>query len=315
MNTLPLKEITRDPALRYRLHAVTPQLERSIQLSGIMTPVVVTRGESGWLLLDGHLRLDVAHKIPLETIPVTVVPDIATGLLQSVWVNHAQEPLSVVEKARVRAVLAQFISDERLQEVLQFLDVPTRRMQQLLLEIANYPLEVQQYFHEQQFSLKQIERLRSLKIEKLLPWIELARQLRIKAPEFQQIIEMVWDISVREDCSIEACYRYLNVDQLLEGQWTVQQKVQRLKQYLMEHRFPLLTRMRKLLEQRSQPLQRLSPVPLRIQWDRNLEEMGIWLQFFVEDVQDIKKLEDLMKNPEFLTGVKQLLETFTQTKE
>ncbi len=315
METLPIADIVINPTLRYRLHTASPQLQRSIEQIGILVPLLVARSTEGWVLVDGHVRLEVARNIPLEAVPVKVAPDIPGGLIQSVWQNHAQQPLSVVEKARVLFLLESMVTEDELQELYEFLEVPTRRMQLRLREIAGYPITVQQYFHEQQFSLKQIERLRSLSVEKLLPWIELASQLRIKAPEFQQIIEMVWDIAVRENCSIEACYQQLGIARILKGNWTIQQKVQRLKQHLMHQRFPLLTRLRKLLEERSQQLQRLSSLPMRVQWDRNLEELGVWIQFFVEDVQDIKKLEELAKNPEFVSAVNFLLQTFTQTKE
>ncbi len=315
METLPIADIVINPTFRYRLHTASPQLQRSIEQIGILVPLLVARSTEGWVLVDGHVRLEVARNIPLETVPVKAAPDIPRGLIQSVWQNHAQHPLSVVEKARVLVLLESMVTEDELQELYQFLEVPTRRMQLRLREIAGYPLTVQQYFHEQQFSLKQIERLRSLTVEKLLPWIELASLLRIKAPEFQQIIEMVWDIAVRENCSIEACYQQLGIARILKGNWTIQQKVQRLKQHLMTQRFPLLTRLRKLLEERSQQLQQLSSLPMRVQWDRNLEELGVWIQFFVEDVQDIKKLEELAKNPEFVSAVNLLLQTFTQTKE
>ncbi len=315
MITVPLSQIIVDNTFRYRLHTIRPPLQRSIEQQGILRPLSGVKVEAGVLLFDGFLRWELAREKPIDPVPVIVHPDKSAAFLESVYLNHSQEPLTVVEKAQALAVARTILSDKQQAALAEFLDIHTSRQVQLLREIATYPWEARQYFHDQQFSLKQIERLRSLKVEKLLPWIRLARELRMKAPEFQQIIEMVWDISVREDCSIEACYQQLGVEQFLQENWTVQQKVHHLKQMLFEKRYPVLHHLRQKLEQQARRIQAISPLPLRIQWDRNLEDMGIWLQFYLEDISKLPTLVTLLKNPEFFDSLKQYFEIFTQTEE
>ena len=315
LKNIPLSRIVADTTYRYRLHEASPALRRAIQQRGVRQPLVGFQTATGIQLTDGFLRWELAQAFQWTEVPVTVHPDAASAFVESVYVNHSQSPLSVVEKALVVAIGKKILDSAAFQEVIQFLEIPTERQVKLLLEIATYPEVARLYFHEQQFSLKQIERLRSVKVENLLPWIELARDLRMKAPEFQQVIEMVWDISVREECSIETCFHRLQIEQFLKPEWTVQQKVQRLKQYLFEHRYPLLHTLRKKLEQQATHLQKISPLPLRIQWDKNLEDMGIWLQFYLEDWDKLNVLAKLLKNPEFAKSLKQYFEIFTQTKE
>ncbi len=310
-----LQEINGDTRLSYRMHALSPELKRSIETYGVFQPLLVVRTSEGYLIADGFLRYEIAHRLGKETLPVKIFPSQGEAFLASVGVNHSHHPLSVVEKSQALAVGQTLLTNAQFQTLCQFLEIPTARIRALYLEIARYPEEARQYFHEQQFSLKQIERLRSLKIPNLMPWISLARQLRIKAPEFQQIIEMVWDIAVREECSIEECYSQLQIDTFLEESWTVQQKVQRLKQFLFDRRYPLLTTLRKRIEQQTQRLQRLSALPIRVQWDRNMEDLGIWLQIYLKDANTLKTLEEMLKNSEFQKAIKQLFEAFTQIKE
>ncbi len=309
--TVPRSTVVRDSRWRYRYAALDDdRLRRSIHRSGILTPVLLLRrGAHTYAIVDGFRRLEYLQETPFSHVPARIFePD---SLDEAFWwglqINASVRPLTVVEKAQVVQIAHTDLSSDTITRILDFLEIPCRgSILQTYREIAGFPEEFKQYLHQYHFSLRQIERLRALKVEALHPWIILARRLRLKAQEFLTLIEWVGDIAVREDLSLDQCYERLEINKILKPEWTVQQKVSFLKQLLYQRRYPVLTTIRSRVTKAVQEVRQHSPLPIDIDWDFNLETPGFGVRFYLEKEDQVYTLQSLIKNPAFTKKLIQL---------
>ncbi|NOX37430.1 MAG: ParB N-terminal domain-containing protein [Calditrichaeota bacterium] len=310
------------PDTHWRYRIPLPEnstLRRSVQQHGILSPLLLLeKDKKQYFIIDGFQRFEWIQGTRFTRIPARIYPagQAELAFWKGLQINTSIRPLSVVEKAHVVQHIQGFRDEAIIQAILKDLAIPPKgTFLQIYREIAALPIPMQQYFHQYQFSFRQIERLRALKIETLEPWIRLAIQLRLKAQEFLNIMEMVWDIAVRENLSVAQCYQALSIDELLSREWTPQQKTTFLKNLLHQRRYPLLTRMRNRIDEAAKEIQENAPLPVKIFWDPNLETPGYHLQFYLEKEDDLHRLGELIEEPEFKNRLVQLFSVIRSMEE
>jgi hypothetical protein len=304
------KSIRPNPKWKYRFDTEDPILTKSLKLKGVLSPLVLLQDKNDFVILDGFKRFQIlkdnsAFKVPAILYPA---PDAKEGFLHGLLLNETRYPLSTIEKSNVVKIIQSFSDDEDFQNrIYNFLDIPYKRQfTQRYLAINAFPESAKHYFHESQFSLRQIERIAPVSIPSILPWIELARGLLMKAQEFVQLIEAIWDISIKENTAVDQLYHKFNIHEFLKPKSTAQQKSAILKALLHQRRYPMLNSIQEKMIKRSKDIHKKSRLPIQISWDKTLEQSGYWLNIYLEHQNSIDQLQHFFESPELRNDLKKL---------
>lgn len=314
------KSIRPDPKWKYRLYEVVdlnredPVLAKSMTLAGVLSPLVLLQDQNDFVILDGFKRHrfledNAALKVPSFLYSIQQAKE---GFLHGLVLNEARQPLSVIEKSNVVKIVQSFSNakgvDEDFQnQIYDFLDIPPQRQFiRKYLAINAFPDSAKKYFHEFQFSLRQIERIMPVSIPGLLLWIELAQGLRIKAQEFVQLVEIIWDISLRENTPVDQLYENLGIKELFKSNQPISQQLSDLKDFMYQKRYPLLHQIQGRIEKQIAQVRKESKLPLQISWDKNLEQSGYWINIYLDNENTITDFRKLLESSELEDGLKKL---------
>ena len=304
---------------RYRLDDPSDLLRASIRFSGVISPLLLVEQKKGiYWIVDGFQRYFLASEEGLKNVPALVYPaenqEIAFwhGLQQ----NGICREFSVAEKARVVYIVLDF-QDRALQDhIWQWLGVPSRpSLLQRYRELAHFPTEIIQYFHRYRFSWRQIERLWPLRVENLLPWAQLASSLHLKAQEFVQIMEQVWDVSLRENVSVKDLFSQLQKELSLPSGMPESQRVRLLKEYLHRLRYPIWHKIQQQVKQAAEDFQKHSPIPIQVHWDPTLERTGVGLQLWIESPEQLPQFAKQLTKKELVRRFEHILQHLKKMEE
>lgn len=307
------KSIRPDPKWKYRLdHQKDQILAKSMNLAGVLSPLVLLQDQNDFVILDGFkrhrfLQDNAALKVPSFLYSMQQARE---GFLHGLVLNEARQPLSVIEKSNVMRIIQSFAHDEDFQKkVYNFLNIPPQKQFiEKYLTINSLPDESKHYFHDFQFSLRQIERVLPVSIQPLLPWIRLAQELNIKAQEFVQLVEIVQDLSIKGNTSADELYKKLGIKELIKRELTTQQKVFKLKDYLCQKRFPMLHQIQERVTEHVARIQKNSKLPVEITWDKKLEQSGYWFNIYLDNKNSLKNLKELFESSELDNELRKLFE-------
>ena len=312
------KSIQASEKWKYRVDGNDDILKKSLKVRGILSPLVILQEKNQFLLLDGFKRYHYIKdksdtKIPAYLYSKEQVKD---AFLHSLLLNETNRPLSTIEKSNVIKLIQIFNDEDFRNKVYNFLDIPAKQQFiQKYLTINSFNETVKKYFHNFQFSLRQIERISPLAIDALLPWIELAQYLNLKAQEFITMVETIWDISINEKIPINDLYNKLHIKDQLNTQLTIQQKTYHLKNFLNQERYPLLNAIRKKMSEQINKIQKENNIPIQISWDKSLEQSGLWFKTYLEHEKSLDELIRVFNSPETKTKLINLFKILMHSLE
>lgn len=315
---IPYKFIRPNPIWEYRIDKEDPILTKSLNLKGILSPLILLQERNKFSILDGFKRHRFFKKNTTSKLPAILYSpeNVRDGLLHSLLLNETNRSLSAVEKSNVIKIIQSFENGDFQINICKFLEIPPqKKFIQKYLSINAFPEKAKKYFHEFQFSLRQIERITPLSISSLLPWIQLAHELHLKAQEFVNLVEIIWDISINKKEPVDNLYKELNIGDLLKQESTTQQKSSYLKNYLHQKRYPILTSIQKNVTEQVNQIQKKSNLPIQVAWDKTLEQTGYWFTVYLENDYSITQLQNLLEPNELGDDLKKLFNIIMHSLE
>jgi hypothetical protein len=305
---IPCKAIRPDPKWKYHLDGEDSILTKSLKLTGVLSPLVLLQNTDEYLVLDGFRRYRFLRDQSVREIPAFLysMHHAQDGLLHSLVLNETNSALTTIEKSNVVRIIQSFNDDEGFQnKVYNFLNIPPKRQFiRRYLTISAFPDSAKHYFHEFQFSMRQIERIMPVSIQSLVNWIELAQELHIKAQEFVRLVETIWDISIRDDIPVDHLYDRFKICDLLRQNATAQQKSANLKDILNQKRYPILNSIERRMTLQFDRIRMNSPLPMKVSWDKTLEQSGYWLEIYLEHYDSVDQLQSFFESPEWRNDLK-----------
>lgn len=285
-----IEEISDDFFFCFRSDREIPLLEDSVRFGGIVTPLLFLRLGRGYRLLSGFRRLAAARRAGWGAVPGIVCGEEEDGaeLFRSVLLeNRSRAAFTLVEKARILGILDGLdVRGERLRK--DFLPVLGLAGRQQVLEgvrrVLDFGPSVQAYIETYDVSLKQSGMFSGLTAGDQEAVIGTLGALHIRSVELMTILEMLRDISGREDIPVKAVLREDAVRAILEGDLSRNEKLSRLKAALLARRSPRLCRWNEELMEHGKALR--FPESVRIGWDRTLEKPGIELRATLRSLKD-----------------------------
>lgn len=312
------KSIRPDSKWKYRFDAEDGILSKSLKLIGILSPFVLLQEKNEFVILDGFKRYRFLRNNANTKVPAFLysAQQAKEGFLHSLVLNETRRSLSIIEKSNVVKIILSSDDEDFQAKVCDFLAIPAKRQFiQKYLTINGFPKEAKHYFHEYQFSLRQIERIMPISSQSLLCWITLAKELRIKAQEFVQLVEVIWDISIKENISVDQLYQKLKIDELLKLNSPAQQKTIDLKNLLHQKRYPMLNSIQEKMTNQFEHIRRKTTLPMKVSWDKTLEQSGYWLDIYLEHQDSIDQLQTFFETPELRDDLKKLFKIIMHSLE
>jgi hypothetical protein len=315
---IPYEFIKADPRWEYRRGTNNIQLSKSLKIKGVLSPFIMVQQENRICLVDGFKRYRLISHYKVSTVPAMLYAQdqAEDGFFHGLILNSCQRPLNIIEKSAVVKIVNQFGFEEFQRKIYDYLDIPnSRRFIQKYIEINQLPEPAKEYFHEFQFSFRQLERVLAVSISQLLPWINAAKQIRIKAQDFVSLVEILSDISLRENIAVDKLFSILKIEELINSDWTPQQKSANLKKYLHQKRYPMLHQIQKNIEEHVSSIQKSCTLPLEVIWDKSLERPGFWIKIHLMDSGKIEDLQLLAQQHQFTINLNKLFNIMFELSE
>ncbi|MBN2028870.1 ParB N-terminal domain-containing protein [bacterium] len=300
-----LKEILEDFFFCFTSPSEHTNLKRSIQESGILTPIQVIPMEGKYRLISGFRRFHVARELDLSHVPVMVKPESLSiekafrfVLLEKVICRM----FNLIEKARVLHILEGLQVPFELMEkdFLPILEIPAQfKTIDEIKCILKYSISVQHYVEMYNLSLKQTRMFNPLTIHQQELLVDMAMKLQVRSVELSEIISMLIDISGRENLTVEVVLNQLEIGRIMDNRDdSKHEKLFKIKERLMDRRYPKLASWNRSLVHLSKAI--LLPEQVKLKWDRSLEKPGVELRVKIRTADDLKCIDKILSNKENL---------------
>ncbi len=298
----------------YHFELELPDLERSIKSAGVLRPVWVVAREKP-LLIDGHRRLHISQKLKIETIPVQVFAgdELAKTYILGLQLNLARGDLSMMEKLRAFHIAKRNFSSGTVGEVtnlLEFSHLP--RLAEIEKKLFALPDWVHGYFHQADIGLRMMQRLLDYPFPEYEPWFRAGFQLNIKGTELSGLLDQIRDISLRDEVSADALWKMLNSSGFLKESLSPQQKVGAIKKWMAEKRNPVLTQIRKAVQETAGKVEKTMPGNCHVGWDPSLEDPAISLNFRFKTFDELQEIINKIQDEKMQQELSRLLDKMNQ---
>ena len=279
-----IKEIRPDFFFRFTGDRDRNALIRSVQRSGILTPLPVLAVDDVYRMIGGFGRWETAMALGVDLIPVRKLDSgipLWMHMMDEVTAHWSIRPFNLVEKARLMTIFEGLEMPETdfNDQLLPLLELPAKP---LLLEQVRTVLtlddSVQAYIEKHNLSLKQVDMFRNVPVNGQTRLMEAADTMQIRGVELASIIDMCRDVSGRENVPWDDLVQE-TVSSVEEPDWTANQRRQHWKENLMQRACPYISEQNEGLETLRQALK--IPEGGGVKWDTKLERPGLTLKMIL----------------------------------
>jgi ParB/RepB/Spo0J family partition protein len=301
----------------YHFEIENPHMVESIKEIGIVYPIIIVHAQK-YFVVDGHRRMIAAVSAGLKEVPAFVydLKQIEATFFMGLQANLNSGDLTAIEKLKAYEIARERFSESGQEKIKQLLGIDRLSYLELVAgSILKFPHLTQHYLHRQNFSMKALHQLISYNLSEFGEWFTLADELNLKGSELLNILEQVQDISLRDNQKPQTLLVDTKLKGILESSRTPQQKVQTLKLFVFQKRFPLLNRMQTNIQTIQKELEKLLGQDVRVMWDHSLESPGMLLQINLKDEERVSKIMEKLQRPEIQDKIKKLLNEQNQLPE
>ncbi len=301
----------------YHIQIENPPLVDSVKESGIVYPIIIVHAQK-YFVVDGHRRLTAAVSAGLKEVPAFVYgqKQIEPAFLMGLQANLINGELTAIEKLKAFEIARERFSDSGLVKVKQLLGIARLPyLEQVADDISKLSPSTQRYFHRQNLSMRVLQQLTSYATAEYGGWFTVADDLNLKGAELLNILEHIQDVCIRDQLKPQKLLKDEKIKEFLESSRTPQQKVQALKLFVFQKRFPLLNQMQNNIQTIQKELEKMLGRDVRVMWDHTLESPGVLLQINLKDEERVSKIMEKLQRPEIQDKIKKLLDKQNQLPE
>jgi ParB family chromosome partitioning protein len=222
-------------------------LVASIEAVGVINAPILKKEGAAYRVICGFRRLAAVRLLNWDKISARILPDDTSPLLcaeLSISENINERPLNPIETSRALSMLSSIISDNRqFLETASLLGLPRNKsLVDKLLELRRLPYSLQQGILSGVLSLPSALMLSNLPAESSLPIAEFLQKLKLGFHKQKEVIELIQEISKRDDLSINSI---LNsewiIDTLNDPEMEIPRKASLIRERLKKWRYPHLS--------------------------------------------------------------------------
>ena len=244
-----------DDTYRITTRSDVNDLLKSIQLDGLITPPLLIKKNSIFIIVSGFRRIAACMKLAWNEIPARVLKSDVNELVclrLAIAENALQRSLNLIETARCLQKLSLLISDRRhLTESAASLGLPDNPS--IIAKIKSLdllPMPIQKSILADTISLAMATELKSLEPDSAIAFTRLFDQLRIGLNKQKEIVTLVKEIARREDLSIQEIMENKGFKDIMTHRDLDRgQKSRKLRAYLRQYRYPRIAAAEKEFEE------------------------------------------------------------------
>ena len=243
-----------DDTFRITTRTDVNDLMESIQHDGLITPPLLIKKDSAFIIVCGFRRITACLKLNWKEITARILkPDISTldCLRLAIAENALQRSLNLIETSRCLQKLSLFITNIRqLAESASSLGLPDNpSIIGKIKSLSLLPRPIQSSILAETISLAMASELESLEADIAIAFTRLFDQLKIGLNKQKEIVTLVKEIARREGLSPQDVMEDKHFIEIMTHRDLDRgQKSRKLRSYLRERRFPRIAEFEKNFE-------------------------------------------------------------------
>jgi len=250
---LPLID-SKDDSFRITTQKNIDHLMDSIDNVGLLNLPLLIEKSSGYKIVCGFRRIEACRQLDWSDIEVRIL-DSDTKRLEcikyAITDNSLQRPLNLIEQSRSINMLCDFFKDfSSLGKELSDMGLPDNQsIIKKINELCHLPGSVQNGILSNTISLIMALELGRLQQEAGEGFAKLFETLKLSLNKQREILTLVKEISLREDISILKVIENNILQKILTNEdLDRNQKIRKIRTYLKQRRFPVITAAEKEFE-------------------------------------------------------------------
>jgi len=279
---------------------------------GILSPVIVQRGEDGVHLVDGRKRIQYAKQNGMISVDAVVLPvetqvtDIITFILCDKREDIGSSVMNMVQFICF-AVSLNVPEKWALESLCVPLGLkPHPNTLHSCGRVNRLPKELRRFCHEKKFSLKQLINMASYPDDLLGLLVEWNRLLQLTASTMDEIASNLRDWLRSKNKSIDDLMNDAEIREILGSSMDPRDKTGRLRQLIRIRQFPVLSEVNSRIEKSVSDLK--LPKEIGIKWDRTLENKNAALSININDPEKWQRVLDALRSKEVKEALEDILD-------
>ena len=294
-----------DKTFRITTDTSTKNLIPSIKSVGLLNPPILLKKTSSFQIISGFRRISAYINLARVKIPAKIV-DSDRNKLECVKIaitdNSLQRTLNLIEQSRSLSMLSEFYADnDQLAKASSVLGLPDNP--DLIKKIKNIgilPLDIQNSVLSNTISLTMAIELGKLKKDEGSAFAILFNKLKLSLNKQREIITHIKEIAIIENISIINLLTKNYLWEISEDQELDRnKKINLIRSYLKQRRFPEITKAEKKLEKKIKNLNMGRNIKLIA--PKNFEATTFSLNLQFDNMDQLREnktaLEKIIKNP------------------
>jgi len=219
----------------------------SIHHVGMLNLPLLVKKETGYKIVSGFRRIEACRQLNRDDVEVRILKSDTKRLecvTYAITDNSLQRPLNLIEQSRSINLLYPFFNDIRiLGKELSAMGLPANpSIVKKIKELCYLPESVQNGILSNTISLAMALELGKLEREVGEGFAKLFETLKLSLNKQKEILTLVKEISLREDIPILKVIKTDRVQQILTNEnLDRNQKIRKVRIYLKQRRFPVIT--------------------------------------------------------------------------
>ena len=271
------------------------ELILSIRSVDLLNPPILVKKSSGFQIISGFRRISACLSLGIAEIPARILNSDRKKLKcvkLAITENSLQRTLNLVEQSRSFYLLSGFYKDnDHLAEAASVLGLPNNpSIINKIKKICKLPRDIQNGVLSNTISLAMALELEMLEKDEGSAFAILFDNLKLSLNKQREIITHIKEIAIIDNISIinlltKSHLREIADDKDLDRN----QKINKIRIYLKQRRFPEITRAEKELEKKIKKLKLGSNMKLIP--PKYFEGKGYRLNLYFESLEKLKKLK------------------------
>ncbi|MFO7971038.1 MAG: ParB N-terminal domain-containing protein [Desulfobacterales bacterium] len=238
---------SKDDSFRITTQITVDHLMDSIHHVGMLNLPLLVKKETGYKIVSGFRRIEACRQLNRDDVEVRILKSDTKRLecvTYAITDNSLQRPLNLIEQSRSINLLCPFFNDIRiLGKELSAMGLPANpSIVKKIKELCYLPESVQNGILSNTISLAMALELGKLERDVGEGFAKLFETLKLSLNKQKEILTLVKEISLREDIPILKVIKTDRVQQILTNEnLDRNQKIRKVRIYLKQRRFPVIT--------------------------------------------------------------------------
>ena len=296
-----------DDTFRITTRTDVDDLAESIQYDGLITPPLLIKKKSTFVIVSGFRRIAACLKLDLNEIAARILKldsDALDCLRLAIAENALQRSLNLIETSRCLQKLSLFVTNSRqLAESASSLGLPDNpSIIDKIKSLSLLPRPIQSSILADTISLAMAKELESLETDCAIAFTRIFDQLKIGLNKQKEILTLVKEIARREGLSTQEVIEDKHfIEMMTHRDLDRGQKSRKLRSYLRQRRYPRITEAKKKFEIHRKNLDLGNDIKLIPPKDFEATIYGLNLTFTdLEHLQTLQaRLNKIIQQPDF----------------